>query len=220
MCDKKEKHSKKTNVPCYLGPRFRFKPFTFSGKYTLETPEGVWSYVVRMWGGGGAGGSTVLGGNAGAGGAFLSFTLDTRPKFKLFLTVGQGGIGSANTNPGPNGEDTRVEGKGFFAIASGGQGGPASGQAAGGQPLLVGIPDECAVRIPGQPGGTRFFFDGPTGGAASGGGGIGFPYFSEAAQQPGGDGQTPGSGGGGASDNTVPGGNGGNGQIEFYYIQV
>ena len=216
----KEKYRNSNSILCLI-PKYRIRAFSFPGIYKWAVPKGVASMGMRIWGGGGGGSSIDGGGNAGAGGAYLVFSHDVKEGECLLIKVGEGGIGTSNP-PGGNGGDTSVEGRGWFAIAKGGQGAQSITAAQGGQGLLVGICEEYAINISGQLGGLKDSYDGPTGGGASGGGGIGFPYFPNfsSGSQSGEKGQAPGSGGGGGTDSTVLGGNGGRGQIEFTFIQI
>ncbi len=107
--------------------------FTSVGTTSWTAPAGVTSVDYLLVGGGGGGGNGYdSGGGGGAGGGMvLTGTLSVTPGNSYTVTVGNGGIGGADTranNPGTDGDNSVFD----TITATGGQGGYGSRTAPGG----------------------------------------------------------------------------------------
>lgn len=80
-----------------------------SGSGNFSVPAGVSSVLVSMIGGGGAGLAKIAGAAGGGGGSgefCLRVSLSVTPGGTVAYSVGTGGVGTTQTNPGPNGTAT------------------------------------------------------------------------------------------------------------------
>lgn len=139
-----------------------------AGNWTC--PAGITSVLVRLWGGGGAGGGlttdyTVCRGGGGAGGQYAAKTVNTTPSNTYAIALGAGGTGGTGDG-GTGGDSTWATN---VVIAKGGQGGKSyeNGYGKGVGSSTGGTGDTFYAGGDGSNGGT-----GTTGGA--GGGGAGY----------------------------------------------
>lgn len=212
--------------------------FTTSGaEQSFIVPDGVYSILVKAWGGGGAGGagaSQSQGG--GAGGAFTSQTIATTPGTTYKIVVGGGGTAGNNSSASSSGEDS------FLKTAAGvtevlAKGGAVSNTSSGAMGSTTGcIPLANAIR--GGDGAAASRNNGGGGGAgatestagasasdvlggsnsgAAGSGGAGAGGDSGAPGLPG---AAPGGGGGGKDNGSHRAGGGASGRVTVTYTPV
>jgi hypothetical protein len=181
---------------------------TSQGNWTV--PAGVSKVKLRIWGGGGAGGAGFGGaGGGGAGGGYVEGFYSVPPGESIFVTVGNGGVGSGT----PGGTSSF----GSVASATGGQAGANGASGVGGAGGTTGGSGNGAgCQTTGQGGAPAFatggtWVSGRGGGAFSGAGAEPVIGSSGTAL----DGNTatlPGGGGGGAVGSGL-GGQGGAGLV-------
>ena len=212
--------------------------FTTSGaEQSFVVPDGVYSILIKAWGGGAAGGagaSQARGG--GAGGAFTSQTIATAPGTTFKIVVGGGGSAGNNSSSSTGGEDS------FLKTAAGvtevlAKGGAVSNTSSGAMGSTTGcIPLANAIRgghgaaASGSNGGgggagatestagasASDVFGGSNSGAA-GSGGAGAGGDSGAPGLPG---AAPGGGGGGKDNGSHSAGVGASGRVTVTYTPV
>jgi hypothetical protein len=185
-----------------------FGPTTEGG---WQVPAGVSSVRVRIWAGGGAGGTGFGGpGGGGAGGGYCEGYYNVTPGEVIAITVGNGGAGSGT--PGGNSN--------FGALASAiggsaGADGAPSGTGLGGSPGGTG--SGTGFSVSGAPGGAAFIasptvMSGAGGGAFGGAGTVSAVGAATGAVIAGVNGVSPGAGGSGGIGTGV-GGIGGPGLV-------
>lgn len=206
------------------------KTFSFIGQDVVQTfivPPKIEVIRIKLWGGGGAGGSpdnitTISAGGGGAGG-YAEVSVRVKPGESYIVVVGGGGS-SALGLPGTAGTDTSVVGNTKLFVATGGAGGQVSSatQAAGGVGGIGFISGEISGFVSqGGTGASQLFgsVSGDGGDATAGGsGGLGVTIPSNMSEA----GKLPGGGGGGGSlgfSITGPflGSPGANGLVNVYY---
>lgn len=160
------------------GNGWTYHVFTQPGTFTVSNGSGTVQYVVI--GGGGGGGNEDVGGGGGAGAFITGSTTISSPQG---ITIGQGGTGSNQPNPAPNGRGDNGGDTIFGSITANGGGGGGSGNYA--QPRKDGLANGNAS------GGGGGWLNGP------GGAGGAYGYAGGAGNNNGG-GSTNAGGGGGA----------------------
>ncbi len=141
----------------------------FSSSGTFTVPAGVFNIFVRVWGAGGAGGTSSDGnypGGGGGGGGYGEGIYAVTPGASISVTIGAGGVGGPGGSTSVGTLLTATGGNLGEAGSAGGIGGGATGGTVAGAPLgLIGNSGSNGIYY-GSPGGT---VEGGNGGAAFGG---------------------------------------------------
>lgn len=207
--------------PIPPGPGVTEIELTGSGTFTV--PEGVFVLQRLLMAGGGGGGGSFRGGGGGGGAVDLYIDVPVTPGEGIPYSVGQGGAGGTDGNPGSNGGDTTFGqylkkgggGGGSYQSSqeiglTGGPGGGSTGGQTGGQALGTNAFPGGAARgelAGGGGGGTRGpggwsnFDEGGTAPAGGGSGGPGVDYSDWFEGTVGEGGKLGGGGGGGCWTN-------------------
>ncbi len=151
----------------------------FMGDGTFTVPEGITSVAVRIFGGGGKGGTSTYCKGGGGGGHMAYGVLDVTPGQQIPVTIGMGG--------GQSGNSSSTGGTSSFGTLL---------SAAGGNDGAI----RNGIRIAGEggTGGGGGWCSAGGNGTYGGGGGAGSPYSGDRSTiLPGGNGGTYGGGGGG-----------------------